>query len=179
MVGVLALQGDFAEHMHILESVQVDSLHVRTKEDLDRVYALIIPGGESTVMMKLLIASGLDKEIIVRVQGGMPVFGTCAGAILLSKSHLNLIDIDVDRNAYGSQVQSFRANIDIKNIGSVEGEFIRAPKITTVGSGVDVLAENEGSAVLVQQGSVLAATFHTETVAVNLLHAYFLSLMTL
>lgn len=174
VVGVLALQGNFEEHGVVLDRLSMNTLFVRSVEDLSQVNALILPGGESTVMMKLLRASGLDTAIIECVQHGMPVFGTCAGAILLSDSHLQLMDISVDRNAYGSQHQSFSAPINIGGT-SVTASFIRAPKITRVGEQVQVLAKYNDVPVLVQQGNVLVSTFHTETTGDATLHQKWLS----
>ncbi|MDA0376171.1 MAG: pyridoxal 5'-phosphate synthase glutaminase subunit PdxT [bacterium] len=173
-VGVLALQGDFAEHKAMLTALNVRSIEVRSAKDLESCDALVLPGGESTVMMKLLKESGLDQEIMNRVQSGMPIFGTCAGAILLSDSHLKLIDITVERNAYGSQLQSFSAQIDVEGIGSMEAVCIRAPIITRVGDGVGVLAQHEDHPVLVQKGNILAATFHPELCVSHSVHKMFI-----
>lgn len=173
-IGVLALQGDFAEHIDILALIGAEALEVRTVEDLSRCNALILPGGESTVIMKLLSLSGLGEAIVQRVQSGMPVFGTCAGAILLSDSHLKLMDISVDRNAYGSQMQSFDADVSLKKIGAVHASFIRAPRITRTGTNVHILAEHENSVVCAEQGNMLVTTFHTEVTNEPALHEYFL-----
>jgi len=177
-VGVLALQGDFAEHMDMIEGLNVEGLKVRSIDDLAKCDALILPGGESKVMMKLLVESGLDQEIIKRVQADMPVFATCAGAILLSDSHLNLLDISVDRNAYGSQLQSFSTQIEVEGIGSLEAVFIRAPIISRVGVGVRVLAQHKKHPVLVQKGNILAATFHPELSVESMLHRLFVTDLT-
>ncbi len=173
VIGVLALQGDFQEHGHVLDGLGATWLEVRTSQDLERCGALIIPGGESTTMWKLMQNDGLDSLIKKCAQYGMPILGTCAGAILLSDSHLNLIDISVDRNAYGSQAQSFSTEIEIQGT-HVPVEFIRAPKITRVGSNVRVLASESDDPVFVEQGNILAVTFHTETVDVDVLHQHFL-----
>ncbi len=174
VVGVLAFQGDFAEHIKILDDLKVRSVEVRSSRELSEVDVLIIPGGESTVMMKFLTETGLDKEIIKRVKSEMPVLGTCAGAILLSDSYLNLLGISVDRNAYGSQLQSFSDRITIKDIGSIEAAFIRAPIITRVGDDVSVLASYNENPVLVQSGLIIAATFHPEVKSESAVHSLLL-----
>ena len=173
-VGVLALQGDFAEHINVLRSIGAETKEVRTCEDFSGVDALVIPGGESTVMMTLLKTSGLDRAIVDRCKRGMPVFGTCAGAILLSDSHLHIMDITMDRNAYGSQAQSFSEHITVDGTGSMPVSFIRAPKITAKGPGVRVLAECLGAPVLVQEGKRIAACFHPELHGEGGLHRRFL-----
>ena len=173
-VGVLALQGDFAEHINVLQSIGTETKEVRTCEDFSAIDALVIPGGESTVMMKLLRISGLDRAIIDRAKRGMPIFGTCAGAILLSDSHLHIMDITVDRNAYGSQAASFSEKISVDGIGSMPVSFIRAPKISATGQGVRVLAKSAGVPVLVQEGQRIAACFHPELHGETALHRYFL-----
>jgi 5'-phosphate synthase pdxT subunit len=174
MVGVLSLQGDFAEHISILNQLEVDSLEIRSIDQLSQCDALILPGGESTVMMKLLKETGLTQEIIKRAKEGMPIFGTCAGAILLSDSHLALLDISVSRNAYGSQLQSFSDKISIKDIGTVDAVFIRAPIITRIGKSVSVLALHKENPVLVHQGNIVAATFHPEIRSEFAVHELFL-----
>ncbi|MDP6561417.1 MAG: pyridoxal 5'-phosphate synthase glutaminase subunit PdxT [Candidatus Peribacteraceae bacterium] len=172
-IGVLALQGDFAEHKAMLAALKIRSIEIRSTKDLEGCDALIIPGGESTVMMKLLKETGLDQSIIDRVRSGMSIFGTCAGAIVLSDSHLKLMDISVERNAYGSQLQSFSDQIDIKNIGSIEATFIRAPIITHVGQNVSILATHNDHPVLVQQGNIVASTFHPEVRSEMAIHQLF------
>ena len=185
-VGVLALHGDFAEHLAVLTSLRIHADEVRTPEDLRRVHRLIIPGGESTVIAKLLSSTGLRKAIQTRVrEGSLPLYGTCAGAILLARrvrgkksaTPLGLVDITVDRNAYGTQLQSFEATIRVKSLSTpLRVAFIRAPKITAVGKGVTVLAELNGSPVLVLQGRILAGTFHPEIRGEAALHRMFLAL---
>lgn len=175
MIGVLALQGDFAEHRTVLESLGASVTEVRTVSDLAQISSLIIPGGESTTMMKLLKTSGLDDAIVKRVrEGTLPVFGTCAGAILLSDSHLKLMDISVDRNAYGSQIDSFDASFDVAGIGTIHAAFIRAPKITRTGKNVSILAVHDGNPVVVREGDMFALTCHPEIRADATLHQYFL-----
>lgn len=184
-VGVLALQGDFAEHLAVLRSLGIASKEVRTPADLESYDRLIIPGGESTVMSKLLDSTGLRAAILERAKKGtLPIFGTCAGAILLasqilgknSPQGLGLIAMTVDRNAYGTQEQSFHADIDVKGIGMVPVAFIRAPKITNVGDGVEVIASYEGVPVLVRQGEFLAATCHPEVRGETSIHKLFLAM---
>lgn len=186
-VGVLAFQGDFAEHMEVLRNLKVSAMEVRSLEDFARVEALIIPGGESTVMAKFLEETGVGKEIVRRASSEkFPIFGTCAGAILLAnkttgknaQKPLKLIDITVDRNAYGTQFDSFEAAVKIKRMKKpLRVSFIRAPKITKVGKGVEVLAEYKGSPVLVRQGSVLVSAFHTEVRGEPRVHQIFLKMM--
>lgn len=214
-VGVLAFQGDFAEHHAILRKLKVASIDVRNLTDLAQVDALIIPGGESTVMAKFLEESRVGKEIIRRAripsslaplqtrlrQGNvgqeaegknkthastsLTIFGTCAGAILLARKAtgknaprtLGLIDITIDRNAYGTQTDSFEAKLKVRGMKkTVPASFIRAPKITRVGKGVEVLAEHDGVPVLVRQGNVMVATFHPEVRGETGVHELFLSL---
>lgn len=225
-IGVLAFQGDFMEHLDVLHSLNVNAIEVRSIADLDQVDGLIIPGGESTVIAKFLEETGVGKKIIERIQRGaasphprpLPrrgrgaitskplfIYGTCAGAIVLAKEAtgknapqtLNLIDITIDRNAYGSQVDSFETMIRVnppvrraakfcgsKSCGSTKNAahqkipvaFIRAPKITQVGKGVDILATHQGLPVLVRQGNVLVGTFHPEVRWETRIHEMFLQL---
>jgi 5'-phosphate synthase pdxT subunit len=169
-VGVLALQGDFAAHVRALRAIGADALEVRHTTDLDRVEALIIPGGESTTMMKFIDEENLAQPIIDFASGGRPVFGTCAGAIVLardvynpSQASLGLIDIGVERNGYGRQVDSFIADAETTlDGGPLEAVFIRAPRITRAGPAVEILARWDSQPVLVRQNNVLVATFHPE-----------------
>jgi len=169
-IGVLALQGDVREHLEMVSSCNAEAVEVRTAEELDNVDGLIMPGGESTTLGKLMERIGLDKEIIRKVRRGMPVFGTCAGMILLSKKIIgsdsrsyNLIDIDVKRNDYGRQIESFEDNIHIKGLKRpVNAWFIRAPVIHRHGKGVEILAELNNKAVMAMQKNVLVASFHPE-----------------
>jgi len=184
-VGILAFQGDVSEHVQVLTLLKTQSIEVRTLEDLKKVDRLIIPGGESTVMARFLKLSSLDKEIVSRAKKGMPIFGTCAGAILLAKKvkgknapeTLRLIDIEADRNAYGAQIDSFEANVMVKGIKkAVPVSFIRAPIITRVGKNVDVMASHKGHPVLVRQGNILASTCHPEARGSTDIHAMFLKM---
>ncbi len=168
---MLGLHGDFREHLALLKEHGVPCIEVRSAADLARCSALIVPGGESTAIARLLESSGLGREIRKRVAGGMPFYGTCAGAIIAAKKvvgekrfePMKLIDIEVERNFYGRQADSFEAEVLVKGIGTVNGVFIRAPVIKRTGKGVEVLGTLEGKPVLVRQGNVIAGTFHPET----------------
>ena len=183
-VGVLALQGAFAAHSDCLASIGVQSIEVRTPEQLNSVDALLMPGGESSTMSQLLESSGLFDPISTRIADGMPVFGTCAGMILLASEILDgrsdqrsfsAIDISVRRNAFGRQVDSFEATVN-SSVGDFHGVFIRAPRIERVGEDVEVLGSINDEPVLVRQGNVLAASFHPELSNDARLHEYFVSI---
>ena len=183
-IGVLALQGAFAAHSDCLASIGVQSVEVRTSEQLNSVDALLMPGGESSTMSQLLESSGLFDPISTRIADGMPVFGTCAGMILLASEILDgrsdqrsfsAIDISVRRNAFGRQVDSFESAIK-SSVGDFQGIFIRAPRIERVGDEVEVLGSINNEPVLVRQGNVLAASFHPELSNDARLHEYFVSI---
>ena len=183
-VGVLALQGAFAAHSDCLTSIGVQSIEVRNPEQLSSVDALLMPGGESSTMSQLLEPSGLFDPIATRIADGMPVFGTCAGMILLASEILDgrsdqrsfsAIDLSVRRNAFGRQVDSFEATIN-SSVGDFHGVFIRAPRIERVGDQVEVLGSINDEPVLVRQGNVLAASFHPELSNDARLHEYFVSI---
>jgi 5'-phosphate synthase pdxT subunit len=180
--GVLALQGDFREHARMFAEAGGTPVLVRTPEELDSVDCLAIPGGESTTIGRLARRFDLVKPIRERAREGMPLFGTCAGMIVMAhevrggEPLLGVMDIGVDRNAYGRQVDSFEADVLVAGVGPVRGVFIRAPQVNRVGAGVDVLAEHEGTPVVVRQGSLLAASFHPEIAADPRLHAYLLNM---
>ncbi|MCS7208549.1 MAG: pyridoxal 5'-phosphate synthase glutaminase subunit PdxT [Fimbriimonadales bacterium] len=185
-VGVLALQGDFAEHISMLTRLGVESREVRKLSDLESVDALIIPGGESTTIGKLMARYELDRAIHARAEQGMPIYGTCAGMILLAKDiegsqqpRLGLMDIAVVRNAFGRQIESFEADIPFKPTPErpVRGVFIRAPIVSRVGAGVEVLSEFEGKIVAVRQGNLLATAFHPELTDDERVHRYFLAIV--
>ena len=187
MIGVLALQGDFAEHKAMLEKCDVVASYVRTKEELDTVDGLIIPGGESTAISRLMHLNGLDKAIQHKVKNGFPVFGTCAGAIVLarhvngnkflSNNGLNLLNITVFRNAYGGQLESFETQLRAKGFNTlISSVFIRAP-VMKVHEGVEILSELDNNPVLVRQGNILAATFHPELTGDTRIHRYFISIV--
>ena len=171
-VGVLALQGAFAAHAAILESLGAATIEVRTVEQLAAVDALVIPGGESTTMSMLLERSGMLEPLRERLASGLPVFGTCAGLILLAaeirdgradQHALGLIDLTVARNGYGRQIDSFEADLDVVGLDSpFHAVFIRAPRVERAGPEVEVLAEVDGDPVLCRQGTVLVAGFHPE-----------------
>ncbi len=179
--GVLALQGDFREHALALREAGAAPIEVRTPEDLAEVQCLVIPGGESTTIAKLARAYGLVDPIRERAAAGMPMFGTCAGMIVLARRVdggaplFELMDIGVRRNAYGRQVDSFEADLDVTGIDHpVRGVFIRAPRILDVGPGVSVLAEHEGTPVVLEQGNLLVSSFHPELVGETAMHVYLL-----
>jgi 5'-phosphate synthase pdxT subunit len=187
IVGVLALQGDYAAHIAALTRAGARTLEVRSAADLDSVEAIVIPGGESTVMGSLLVRFGFLDRLKDRILGGMPVFGTCAGLILLAREiegrdqpKLGLLDVKVRRNAYGTQVDSFRTTLKTAVPGAeeIEGVFIRAPKIIEMGSNVEVLAREGEDPVLVRQGSILAASFHPELNLPSAVHEWFLGFPT-
>jgi len=178
-IGVLALQGDFEAHRKALERAGARAVEVRTAAQLEAVDGLVIPGGESTTMLKLLDGERLF-EPLRRFGAARPIFGTCAGAILLAtrvthpeQESLGLMDIDVERNAYGRQLDSHVARLDDAEGGPLEAVFIRAPAIRRAGSGVKVLARYKGDPVLVEQGLHMAATFHPELTSDSRVHRLF------
>jgi len=177
-IGVLALQGDFQAHLQALREAGAEALEVRTAADLASIDGLVIPGGESTTMLKLLEVEGLFGELAAFGKA-KPIFGTCAGAILLAsevenpaQASLGLMDLTVERNGYGRQIDSRIAEIEMGG-KPVEAVFIRAPIIRRVGAGVQVLSSYDGHAVLVEQGRHLAATFHPELTGDVRVHRYF------
>jgi 5'-phosphate synthase pdxT subunit len=177
--GVLALQGDFREHAVAFADAGAMPVEVRTPGDLADVGCLAIPGGESTTIGKLARASGLVEPIRERALAGMPILGTCAGMIVLARrvvggeALLGLMDIGVRRNAYGRQVDSFESDLVVEGIDHrVRGVFIRAPVVEEVGPGVRVLGEYEGHPVVLEEGSLLVASFHPELVGETGLHRY-------
>ena len=179
--GVLALQGDFREHGRALAEAGATPIEVRTPEHLAEVSCLVIPGGESTTISKLANSAGLVEPIKERAAQGMPIFGTCAGLIVLAERVeggeplFALMDIGVQRNAYGRQVDSFEADLVVEGIDHpVRGVFIRAPVVSDVGPEVGVLAEHEGRPVVLEQGNLLVASFHPELVGETALHEYLL-----
>lgn len=185
-IGVLALQGDFAAHQRALERLGVEAPEVRTPETLQDLDGLVMPGGESTTMLKLMNIYGLVDPLKQFVDRGGGVFGTCAGVILMAKKVANpeqqsfgFMDVDVRRNAYGRQLDSFIATIDAKPLGAqpFEAVFIRAPGIERVGDEVQVLAECNGKPVLLKQIKMLASTFHPELTADGRVHEYFAGML--
>lgn len=183
--GVLALQGAFRQHREVLEALGVHVVEVRTPEHLASIDALLLPGGESTTMTRLLGTSGLREPLVGRVREGLPVLGTCAGLILAAREVLDgrpdqeplaAIDLTVRRNAYGRQRDSFEADLVVTCLtgGTFPGVFIRAPAIERVGPGVEVLAEHDDRPVLVRQGAVWVSTFHPEIAGDLRIHQAFL-----
>jgi 5'-phosphate synthase pdxT subunit len=175
-IGVLALQGAFREHERALRAAGADVVEVRLPEQIEGLDGLVIPGGESTTITRLAELYGLDEAI--RAFTG-PVFGTCAGMILLDRAHLGLADLEVDRNAYGRQVASFEADVPLEGDEQpFRGVFIRAPRVRDVGPDVEVLAELDGEPVLLRDGRVLVAAFHPELTDDPRIHERFLELVT-
>ena len=174
-IGVLALQGNFREHAAVLRRLGAEPVEVRLPEQLDGLDGLVIPGGESTAITRLMGLYGLE-EAIRRFRGA--VFGTCAGMILLDREHLGLVDVAVDRNAYGRQVASFEADLDLDGDAEpLRGVFIRAPRVREAGSDVEVLASHDGEPVLLRQGRFLVASFHPELTDDTRVHERFLELV--
>ena len=183
-VGVLALQGDVPEHLRAAEQAGAAAVPVRRRATLNEVDALILPGGESTTLGKLLERYDLMEPIRARARAGMPILGTCAGLILLAREiegsdqpRLGLLDVIVRRNAYGRQVQSFEADIDVRGIGEMRAVFIRAPRVERVGDEVEVLARHNDEPVIVRQGRILLAAFHPELTGDDRLHRLFIDLV--
>ncbi|HTA40100.1 MAG TPA: pyridoxal 5'-phosphate synthase glutaminase subunit PdxT [Candidatus Acidoferrales bacterium] len=186
VVGVLALQGDVAEHVAALEKAGARALAVKTRAELDRVDGLVIPGGESTTVMKLLSRFELAEPIVARVRAGMPLWGTCMGMIVvaaevagLDQPTLGLLDVTVRRNAFGRQNESAEIDLAIPALGSkaFPAIFIRAPWIERAGPSVEVLAERDGHGVMVRQGNVLGTSFHPELTGDPRVHEYFLTMV--
>ena len=212
-IGVLALQGAFREHINALKKCNVEAVEVRLPKDLEQVDGLIIPGGESTTMIKLMQMHELDKKIIEKHNNGMPIFGTCAGAIVIAKKisnaqknslenhdnnslsrsslnqlslnnsstrfSLNLADIEVERNAYGRQIDSFETELDIEEIGKFHGIFIRAPKMRVFNkeggiNSLRILAKINDEIVMARQQNILLSTFHPELTGDTSVHEYFI-----
>lgn len=204
-IGVLALQGAFREHVNSLKRCNVEAVEVRLPKDLEQVDGLIIPGGESTTMIKLMQLYELDKKIVEKHNNGMPIFGTCAGAIVVAKKisnifatqkydsnadndnhkisstqfSLNLADIEVERNAYGRQIDSFETELDIEEIGKFHGVFIRAPKMRVFNkegsiNSLRILAKINDEIVMARQQNILLSTFHPELTGDTSVHEYFI-----
>jgi 5'-phosphate synthase pdxT subunit len=177
-IGVLAVQGNFREHAAVLRRLGAEPVEVRQPGQLEGLDGLIVPGGESTAMTRLMRLYGLD-EAVRRFEG--PIFGTCAGMILLDRDHLGLADIATKRNAFGRQLASFETDLPVSSLSGVDGEeplravFIRAPWIEDVGEGVEVLAEVDGHPVLAREGRILVAAFHPELTDDTRIHELFLN----
>lgn len=184
-IGVLSVQGAFIEHENMLSKIGVDSFEIRQKRDLSNDYqALILPGGESTVMGKLAKELDMYDTILDNIKNGMPVFGTCAGLLLLagkiendSRNHFATMDIVAKRNAYGRQLGSFSTSGYFEHIGDVPMRFIRAPYIESVGDGVEVLSVVDGKIVAARQGNQLATAFHPELTESTDIHKYFVDMI--
>ena len=174
-IGVLAVQGAFREHAAVLRRLGAEVVEVRKPEQLDGLDGLVVPGGESTAIGRLIRLYGLEEAIR---RFAAPVFGTCAGMILLDRNHLGLVDLAVDRNAYGRQVASFEADLELDGEDEpLRGVFIRAPRVRDVGPGVEVLAELDGEPVLLREGRFLVASFHPELTGDSRVHERFLELV--
>jgi 5'-phosphate synthase pdxT subunit len=177
-IGILALQGGVAEHERMLEKAGAKSKCIRTPTDFDGIDGLILPGGESTAIGKLITKNSLRKPLTELITGGLPVWGTCAGAILLAKKgseySLKLMDIEVERNSYGSQLASFVVDVTVTGIAEpVRSVFIRAPRIIRMQNDVEVLAEYEEQPVLVRQRNMWAGSFHPELAGDKAIHRAF------
>jgi 5'-phosphate synthase pdxT subunit len=175
VVGILALQGDFEAHRKVLEGLGAQVREVRTPADLDGVEGLVIPGGESTTMTLGIEREQLAEPLRALAASGAPVLGTCAGMIMLDRGHLGVLDIAAERNAFGRQVHSFEAELDLDGVGDgVAAIFIRAPWAREVGERVEVLAAVDGHPVAVREGDVLAVAFHPELNGETRLHEWLL-----
>lgn len=186
LIGVLCLQGAFIEHIRILRSLGAETVELRQKRDIeDRKFdGMVIPGGESTVIGKLLRELDMENDIRARIEKGMPVYGTCAGLILLARSvandpnvYLGTMDIVAKRNAYGRQLGSFACEAEMKGIGKIPMTFIRAPYIESVGDKAEALAVVDGKTVAARQGNQLVTAFHPELTDDSRVHRYFLDMV--
>jgi pyridoxal 5'-phosphate synthase pdxT subunit len=177
-VGILALQGGFEAHARILRGLGAEPREVRTVRDLGGLDALIIPGGESTVMTLGIEREQLAEPLRELARGGTPILGTCAGLILLDRDHLGLLDVTAERNAFGRQLKSFEAELDVDGITGppIHGVFIRAPWVAEHGEDVEVLARVDGHPVAVRQGNILAVAFHPELAGEARLHELLLGM---
>jgi pyridoxal 5'-phosphate synthase pdxT subunit len=176
-VGVLALQGDFEAHAKLLRSIGAHAREVRVPADLEGLDALIIPGGESTVMTLGIEREGLAEPLRALIRGGTPVLGTCAGMIMLDREHLGLLDVSTQRNAFGRQIRSFEADVDLDGVegGPMHAVFIRAPWVTRHGAEVEVLGRVGDHPVAIRQGNMLAVAFHPELTGDHRLHELLLA----
>lgn len=179
-LGVLAVQGDFRAHRLMLDALDAEVAEVRSPEQLERLDGLVIPGGESTTIMKGMARDGLDEAIRGRAGAGMPILGSCAGMIVCDRDHLGIGDYACRRNAFGRQLQSFEKDLQVEGLGPdpVRAVFIRAPWVEDHGPDVEVLAEVDGHPVAVRDGDLLAVAFHAELTDDSRLHAYFMALVT-
>ncbi len=174
-IGVLALQGGFAAHTRVLDGLGARAVEVRVADDLDGLDGLVLPGGESTTMMLGVEREGLADPLRALVAAGTPVLGTCAGLILLDRDHLDLMDVRAERNAFGRQVRSFEADVELAGLAEpVRAVFIRAPWIAEHGPGVEPLATLDGHVVAARQEDLLAVAFHPELAGETRLHEWLL-----
>ncbi|HYZ79844.1 MAG TPA: pyridoxal 5'-phosphate synthase glutaminase subunit PdxT [Solirubrobacteraceae bacterium] len=178
MVGILALQGGFEAHAKIVRSLGAEPREVRVPADLEGLDALIIPGGESTVMTLGVQREGLEEPLRELVRSGTPVLGTCAGMIMLDRDHLDLLDVTTKRNAFGRQLRSFEADVDVSGVqgGPVHAVFIRAPWVSEHGDRVEVLGAVDDRPVAIRQGNVIAVAFHPELAGERRLHEMLLAM---
>ncbi|HEX8958398.1 MAG TPA: pyridoxal 5'-phosphate synthase glutaminase subunit PdxT [Solirubrobacterales bacterium] len=179
-IGVLAVQGGFEAHLRMLRGLGAEVREVRLPQDLLGLDGLVIPGGESTTILKGIESAGLESAIRAHHEAGRPVFGTCAGLIVCDDAHLGLLDATATRNAFGRQLQSFETDLEVEGIGDepLRAVFIRAPWIERHGAGVEVLASHQGHPVAVREGGVLACAFHPELTDDPRLHALFMAMTT-
>jgi pyridoxal 5'-phosphate synthase pdxT subunit len=179
-VGVLALQGDFEAHLATLRRLGAEPREVRTPADMVGLDALVIPGGESTTIGKMIESAGLEPALRAHHEAGRPVLGTCAGLIVCDDEHLGFIDATARRNAFGRQLQSFEADLEVEGVGDepLRAVFIRAPWVERWGAGVEVLASYDGHPVAIREGNVLACAFHPELTDDPRFHAIFMAMTT-
>ncbi|HWT90577.1 MAG TPA: pyridoxal 5'-phosphate synthase glutaminase subunit PdxT [Solirubrobacterales bacterium] len=180
VVGVLALQGDFEAHAKTLRQLGAEPREVRTPAEMDGLDALVIPGGESTTIGKMIESSGIEPALRAHHEAGRPILGTCAGMIVCDAEHLGFIDATAKRNAFGRQLQSFEADLEVEGAGDepLRAVFIRAPWVERHGPGVEVLADYEGRPVAIREGNVLACAFHPELTDDPRFHAIFMAMTT-
>jgi pyridoxal 5'-phosphate synthase pdxT subunit len=179
-IGVLASQGDFAAHAGALRSLGAAVTEVRTPDQLEGLDGLVLPGGETTTITRAIERDGLEPALRAHFEAGRPIMGTCAGMIVCDRDHLGLVDILARRNAYGRQLQSFEADLEVKGLGPdpMRAVFIRAPWVEERGPDVEVLAEHEGRAVAVRQGAVVLCAFHPELTDDSRMHALLMAMAT-
>jgi 5'-phosphate synthase pdxT subunit len=179
-VGVLASQGDFAAHAEMLRSLGAEPAEVRNPAELQELDGLVIPGGESTTITKAIERDGLEPAIRAHAEAGRPILGTCAGMIVCDRDHLGLVDATAERNAFGRQIASFEVELQIEGLGPdpVRAVFIRAPRISSHGEAVEVLASVDGHPVAVRQGQIVLCAFHPELTDDSRMHALLMALAT-
>jgi pyridoxal 5'-phosphate synthase pdxT subunit len=179
-IGVLAVQGDFEAHATMLRQLGADAREIRAPEDMVGLDGLVIPGGESTTISMGIESAGLEAAIHAHHDAGRPILGTCAGMIVCDEAHLGLVDATATRNAFGRQLQSFEADLEVEGIGDepLRAVFIRAPWVERHGSGVEVLASWDGHPVAIREGTVLACAFHPELTDDPRVHALFMAMTT-